>query len=110
MKKLALTILLLLLVGACAGPQGVIFSEVRAPGQFRTGETTNPGQGLIRGEACAFSVLGLVAMGDWSIDAALAAAGAEGKTLKNVAVDHRTLNIVGLYVRHCTLVSARVAD
>jgi hypothetical protein len=92
------------------GPVGGIFTSVKNPGQFTTGETTNPGGSAIAGESCAMSILGAIALGDWSVDAALKAAGAEGKTLKNVSVDHPMLSILGIYGKFCTAVSAQVAQ
>jgi hypothetical protein len=99
-----------LAIGCAAGPAGFLFTSVKNPGGFTTGETTNPGGSAIAGESCAMSILGLIALGDWSVDASLKAAGAEGKTLKNVAIDHPTLNILGLYGKYCTDVSAQVAQ
>ena len=96
--------------GCAAGPSGALYTSVKNPGQFTTGQTTNPGGSAITGESCAMGILGLIALGDWSIDAALKAAGAEGKTLKNVAIDHPTLNILGLYGKYCTTVAAQVAQ
>lgn len=102
---------LLVAVGcAAAGPVGLLFTSTKNPGQFTTGYATNPGGATITGESCAMSILGLIALGDWSVDAALKAAGSEGKTLKNVAVDHPTLSILGLYAKSCTSVSAAVAQ
>lgn len=100
----------LIAVGCAAGPVGFLFTSVKNPGGFTTGETTNPGGSAIAGESCSMSILGAIALGDWSIDAALKAAGAEGKTLKNVAIDHPALNILGLYGKYCTAVSAQVAQ
>ncbi len=100
----------LVTVGCAAGPAGALYTSVKNPGSFTTGQTTNPGGSAITGESCAMSILGAIALGDWSIDAALKAAGAEGKTLKNVAIDHPTLSILGLYGKFCTTVSAQVAQ
>ena len=100
----------LMAVGCAFGPVGTLFTSVKNPGLFTTGETTNPGGSAIAGESCAMSILGAIALGDWSVDAALKAAGAEGKTLKNVAIDHPTMNILGLYGKYCTAVSAQVAQ
>jgi hypothetical protein len=100
----------LIAVGCAASPSGFLFTSVKHPGNFTTGETTNPGGSAIAGESCSMSILGLIALGDWSVDASLKAAGAEGKTLKNVAIDHPTLNILGLYGKYCTAVSAQVAQ
>src|SRR5262245_5192423 len=112
MKKVLafVTMAAFLIAVGCAGPIGFLFTSVKNPGQFTTGETTNPGGSAIAGESCAMSILGAIALGDWSVDAALKAAGAEGKTLKNVSVDHPTLNILGLYGKYCTAVSAQVAQ
>ncbi len=116
MKRLLLMLVLVLLTSSCAaiGPQGLIFAAVSSPGELKPGATGGRTTGYIRGESCAFSVLSLVALGDWSVDAALADAAAqakaEGKSLKNVAVDHSVLNIVGLFTRYCTTVSAQVVD
>lgn len=104
------TFLLSIGCGALVGPTGALYTGVKNPGMFTTGETTNPGGAAISGESCANSILGLVAMGDWSTDAALKAAGAEGKTLKNVAVDHPYMSILGLYAKFCTTVNAQVAQ
>lgn len=101
---------ILVTVGCAAGPVGGLFTSVKNPGMFTTGETTNPGGSAITGESCSMSILGAIALGDWSVDAALKAAGAEGKTLKNVAIDHPTLSILGLYGKYCTTVSAQVAQ
>lgn len=114
MKKVLafLTVAALLVAVGCGalGPAGGLFTSVKNPGQFSTGETTNPGGTAISGESCAMSILGLIALGDWSVDAALKAAGAEGKTLKNVAVDHGLMSVLGLYGKFCTSVSAQVAQ
>lgn len=89
---------------------GLVFSSVKHPGRYEPGETTNPGGATITGESCAMSILGLISLGDWSVEAALKAAGAEGKTLKNVAVDHPSFNVLGLYSKVCTRVYAQVAQ
>jgi hypothetical protein len=100
----------LIAIGCADGAHGVLFTSVKSPGQFTTGKVTNPGGAAISGESCAMSILGAIALGDWSIDASLKAAGAEGKTLKNVAIDHPVLNILGLYAKYCTDVVAQVAQ
>lgn len=113
-KVLALlaTAALLIAIGCGSlGPVGGLYTGVKGPMGFTTGETTNPGGSAITGEACAMSILGLIAIGDWSVDGALKAAGAEGKTLKNVSVDSRTMSILGfVYGNYCTRVTAQVAQ
>lgn len=97
--------------GCAAGPVGSLFTSVKGPRQFDPGESTNPASAVISGESCSMSILGLVALGDWSVDAALRAAGAEGKTLKNVAVDSRTMTILGaLYGNYCTNITAQIVE
>src|SRR5688572_33465943 len=113
MKRLLLAASVSFLLScASVGPQGLIFSAVDGPGDLKTGATDGRTTAYIRGESCAFSILSLVAIGDWSIDAALkdatAQAKAEGKSLNNVTVDHGILNIVGLFTRYCTIVNAKV--
>jgi len=113
MKKvlaLVMAAAFLIAIGCAGGPSGAIFTSVKNPGLFTTGKVTNPGGSAIAGQSCAMSILGAIALGDWSVDAALKAAGAEGKTLKNVAVDHTTLNILGLYGKYCTDLAAQVAQ
>ena len=113
MKKLLPILVSTLFLSGCSAfaraPIGGIFTSVKTPGRFVTGETTNPGGSAISGESCAMGVLGAVAWGDFSIDAALKSAGAEGKTLKNVAVDHSIFSILGVYQKSCTTVNAHVA-
>lgn len=115
MKTLRTFVATLLLTAAtgCAavGPIGVVFTSARGPGRLVAAGAADgrPGGSALAGQSCAFSVLGLVAVGDYSVDAALQAAGAEGKTLKNVAVDHSVFSILGLYTKHCTTVRAYVA-
>jgi hypothetical protein len=113
-KVLALVVALAMVfvVGCGAfGPVGFLYTGVKSPMHFATGETSNPGSSAITGESCGMSILGLIAIGDYSIDSALKAAGAEGKTLKNVAVDGRMMSILGaLYAQFCTRVTAQVAQ
>ncbi|MCB9654209.1 MAG: hypothetical protein H6729_08795 [Deltaproteobacteria bacterium] len=113
MKKVLALLMMatfMMVVGCAMGPMGSLFTSVKHPGSFTTGETTNPGGSAISGETCSMSILSLIALGDWSVDTALKAAGAEGKTLKNVAVDHPVMTILGLYGKFCTSVSAQVAQ
>ena len=116
MNRCIALIIVSILLCSCAsiGPQGLLFAAVDGPGDIKTGADAGRTTAYIRGESCAFSILSLVALGDWSIDSALAdataQAKAEGKSLKNVTVDHRVLNIVGLFTRYCTTVNAQVVD
>lgn len=52
------------------------------------------------GQSCAINVLGIVAIGDASIDAAK-----KNGDIKNVAsVDHDSLNVLNLFAKFCTVV------
>lgn len=104
-------LLLLLALGACAsvGPFGLFYTGTNNPAELRPGQTTNPGVTPVVGESCALTVLGLIGTGDWSVEAAIRAAGVEGKTLKNVTVDHRVMSVFIFYAHFCTRVTAYLA-
>jgi hypothetical protein len=52
------------------------------------------------GESCANSILGIVAGGDASVDAAAKAGGVTQVS----HVDHRTFGVLGIYAEYCTVV------
>ncbi len=54
----------------------------------------------LKGEACAQSILGMVALGDSSIAAAAKAVGINEVTF----VDHEGWSILGVFGKHCTIV------
>ena len=65
------------------------------------GAVSNPEVNVEKsGEACAHSVLGLVAFGDASLETAKKNAG----ITKVATVDHRTLNVLYFYGGYCTVV------
>ena len=73
---------------------GWIYSGYRSPGQLGTGQ---PGK---IGEACASTILGWIAQGDASIEAARKAGG-----ITQIAwVDHDQFQILGIYGTTCTIV------
>ena len=75
---------------------GGLYTDVRFPSDA-------PNQAKIvekKGEACATSILGLVATGD----ASLSAAASDGKITQITAVDYHATNILGLYGKFCTIV------
>lgn len=109
--RILLLLLTVSLLHGCAyvGPPGFIYKGVRTPGQFQPGASTNPGGSEITGEACSMGILWLISIGDASLETALRNAGAEGKTLKNITVDHREMSILTLlYQNYCTRVTAQV--
>ncbi|HEY6726976.1 MAG TPA: TRL-like family protein [Polyangiaceae bacterium] len=80
--------------GGNGAVNGFIFSG------YKMGGNVGPGQGTKTGEACASSILGLIAVGDASISAAKTAGG-----ITQVAhVDHDDFGILGLYASSCTIV------
>lgn len=91
-------------------PVGIVYTGVQSNRQFEAGATSaDPGR-LVYGEACAHGVLFLAAWGDASLDTAFEKANAQGRTLKNVTIDHSQTNILFFYQRYCTIVKAYVVD
>jgi hypothetical protein len=77
--------------------QGGLFSS------YTIGSAGGTGEGKKSGEACAMSILGIVGIGDASIDAAKKEAG----ITQIAAVDHHAFNILGLYGSVCTVVTGQ---
>ena len=92
-----------------AGAQDVDVTQ-GAKGDFRQGENKKEEQdlkaasrrrpGAKEGQACAQSILGLVAQGDASIKAAAKAGG----ITKIDSVDHYSRNLLGIIADFCTIV------
>lgn len=92
---------------ACAGcamaqmpVNGALYSNVKSAGM-----ATEAYGGSARGEACATSYLGAIAVGDASIDAAKK----NGDIAQVTAVDHEASNIFVFYARYCTIVYGKRA-
>jgi len=102
-KLLALSLLPLALSG-CAGlafrgqrvAMGFIYADAVTPVH-----ATDNNIGRKTGEACATSILGLITTGDATIRAAADAGGVRDIS----AVDASIMNVLGIYAKHCTLVS-----
>jgi hypothetical protein len=100
-SKLAVAVLALAALNGCAtavGGNGFAlgwaYSGYKSPGQVGTGADTK------LGEACASSILGIVATGDASIEAAKKAGG-----ITQIAyVDLDQFSVVGVYATSCTIV------
>jgi hypothetical protein len=73
---------------------GILYTDVKGP------LDAEGALGAKSGTACAQSILGLVASGDASIEAAAHAGGINNVT----TVDHHTTNILGLMGEFCTIV------
>lgn len=86
---------------ATGGPDinpGFLFTSVQGP----VTTTGKAGAGGKRGEACASNILGIVAIGDNSIETAKKNGG-----IKQVAsVDYNSFSVLGLYYKKCTYVTA----
>ena len=99
MKKLILTAGLTTLLAACASPTpvGGLLYNATLPVQ------ANEASGTKTGEACATSILSLIATGDASIEAAKKAGG----ITKVASVDWKANSILGLYGNYCTVVTGQ---
>ena len=75
---------------------GFVYTDVKAP----VTATAN-GEGSKKGESCAKSILGIVALGDASIEAA----SKNGTVTKISRVDYTSTNILGFYSKFCTVVT-----
>jgi len=80
--------------GGNAAAMGTIYSGYKSPGQVGTAAAGKTG------EACISSILGLIATGDASIEAAKKAGG-----ITQVAhIDHEQFGVLGVYATTCTVV------
>jgi hypothetical protein len=80
--------------GGNAGATGFIYSGYKSPGNIGTAAAGKTGQ------ACLSSILGAVALGDASIEAAKKAGG-----ITTVAhIDHEQFGVLGVYATSCTIV------
>jgi len=99
---------LLPLLGGCLGsgyPVGVIYNSTRMPHQMDRMEATGPARVSDKmGESCATGILGAVAWGDASLDAAKKAGGiSEVHTVEFKP----TVVALGVYYQACTVVHGR---
>ncbi|MBX9769187.1 MAG: TRL-like family protein [Bdellovibrionales bacterium] len=90
----------LLALSGCAmvnGPlMGSLYTDIKGP----ITATGQPSKGDRSGEACATSILGIIATGDASIETARKNAG----VTKVTAVDMNGSSILGIYAKYCTVV------
>jgi len=98
-----LTILLglaasVLVTGCAIAGSGVVTGQIYSG--YNIGTSVGPGAGTKTGEACVISILGAVALGDGSIEAAKQAGG----ITQVASVDHRSFDILGVYASVCTQV------
>ena len=99
LKPLLAIVPLVVFVG-CVGRapvQGWIYTGVTS------GLAVSAQAGPKMGEACASSILGIIATGDASIDTARRNGGITSISI----VDEKTMSILGIYVQHCTIVHGK---
>jgi hypothetical protein len=77
---------------------GSLFTDVKGP--ITATQETSAGK---TGKACATGILGLVATGDASIDAAKKAGG----VIQVSSVDHSSKSILGIWTEFCTIVNGK---
>lgn len=98
MKNLSLFGLAALMLTGCASARapltGFWFTDVQS-GENATGYQS----GSKMGEACATSILGLIATGDASIEAARKAGG----ITYVISVDNNDYSVLGVFAKHCTI-------
>jgi hypothetical protein len=83
--------------GAVAGP-GILTGGIYSG--YTLGSSAGPGAGAKTGEACAMTILGIVAIGDGSIENAKS----NGGVSQVASVDHKVFSILGIYGSVCTVV------
>jgi hypothetical protein len=100
--KLVAAVLSLAALNGCAmahggdvSAMGSVYSEYKSSGAIGTATADTK-----TGEACVSSIVGIVATGDASIEAAKKAGG-----ITQIAyVDHQQFSVVGVYATSCTIV------
>ena len=111
----ALRALALPLVVAATSACGILYTDTKVPRGWRTAAPSevksSADDPAVHGEACARSVMWLVAWGDSSYDSALknALAGKDG-IMYDVRSDLKVqAYMIGLYTKECTVLTGRVA-
>jgi hypothetical protein len=102
-------VIALLVVPSLTGCAGVAFAgrgvngAVIYAGSDANEKVTHNDIGAKRGEACSWSVLGLVTAGDSSV----ATAATRGGITRIASVDNAFANYLGLYASYCVVVSGQ---
>jgi hypothetical protein len=102
LNKLVLAVAVCVAMTGCAmasggngAAMGTIYTAYKMGGNIGSG-----GAGSKTGQACATSILGVVALGDATVATAKAAGG-----ITNVShVDHDNFGVLGVYAKTCTIV------
>ena len=98
-----------------ASLSGCLYANVREPLAYRSPTPADVGGNMgqeVKGESCNHVILWLFAFGDGGYDAAVkdARESAHAALLADVKADTSLLNVISLYQRQCTTISARVAS
>lgn len=103
LKKVSMVLLsaFLVLSAGCATARGPLMGALYTSTQ--SGLTATPQAGPKWGEACANSILGLVATGDASIEAARR----NGGITSIASVDEKSSSLLGIYATYCTVVRGK---
>ena len=93
-----------LLLGGCYAP--AFYSDIQGNNYAQPGALTSSGGKVLTGTSCWNSYVGIVALGDASVAAALKNAGVDPtKPIKNMVVDHKVFAIGPFYTEYCTVVT-----
>jgi hypothetical protein len=109
MKRTWSVLIALLVVPSLGGCAGVAFAgrgvngAVVYAGSDANEKVTQNDLGPKRGEACSWSILGLVTAGDSSVPTAATQAG----ITRIASVDNAFANYLGLYASYCVVVSGQ---
>jgi hypothetical protein len=90
---------------ACAGyPMGFLYNDTTVPHAATRSEVSGAAKsGDLAGEACATGILGIVAWGDASTDAAKKA----GKITDVHSTEFKSFSVLGIYTQGCTHVHGK---
>ena len=105
MKRLVLvsaTAAMISVLSGCAMARGPVTGFWYTDTHSGVSATSNQAGNRV-GEACASSILGLIATGDASVEAARR----NGGITMISSVDEKTSNILGVYANYCTIVRGR---
>jgi hypothetical protein len=93
--------LLCLTLGSCSSKTGLVGGLYAGYGE---GKSASAQVSVKKGESCAMSILGLIAVGDASIDTARRNGGIRSISSVN---EHWTSILAGLYSSKCTVVTGK---
>ena len=100
MIRIMLLALALVFLGGCSSKAGLVGAIYAG---YTEGLTSTAQVSVKKGESCAMSILGLLAIGDASIDTARRAGGIRSIS----SVDEQYTNVIGIYASKCTIVRGK---